>query len=155
MLLQVLGLTLKPLLDSQLLLLAGALVERVTKGDDIAVLVDIDVDVTVDDFEAIDTLAEVDMGDAVVLGGVGVLDDVVGIGQLLLDKVQSNPLRVGGRAGEVGMVVVVDAKVVALKEERRGVELFLGEFRTEGPDGGTVGGCDCDHGSEQRVRLSL
>lgn len=95
------------------------------------------------------------MGDAVVLGGVSVLDDVVGIGQLLLDKVQSNPLRVGGRAGEVGMVVIVDAKVVALRKGRRSVEFLLGEFRTEGLDGGTVGGCDSEHCSEERVRLSL
>lgn len=155
LLLQVLGLTLEPLLDGELLLLAGALVERVAKGDDIAVLIDIDVDVTVDDLEAVDTLAEVDVGDAVVLGSVGILDDVVGIGQLLLDKVEGDPLRVGCRAGKVGMVVIVDTKVVALREGRRSMEFLMGEFRAEWLDGGTVGGCDREDGGEERVRLSL
>jgi hypothetical protein len=75
--LQVLCLTLEPLLDGELLLLACALVERVTIGDDIAVLVNIDIDVSVDHLKTIDTLAEVDMGDPVVLGGVSILDNIV------------------------------------------------------------------------------
>lgn len=155
MLLQVLGLTLEPLLDSELLLLAGTLVERVAERDDIAVLVNIDVDIAVDDFETVDTLAEVDMGDAIVLGGVGILDDVVRIGQLLLDKIEGDPLRVRGRAGKEGMVVVIDAKVVGLREGQRSVEFLLSEFRAEWLNGGTVRGCDGEHGGEKRVRLSL
>lgn len=88
------------------------------------------------------------MGDAVVLGGVGVLDQVVIAGQrqLLLDKVKGDPLRVDGRAGEEGTRVL---------DGRR--EVFLvDQLWTKRLDSGTMsrgGAGDDQHGSQERVRV--
>lgn len=143
-----LGLLLDPILDRQNVDLALALVERITIRDDIAVAVNVDVHVTVDDLEAINHLAQVDVGDAVVGRGVAVLDDILRRGQLALNKVGGD---LGGVVGSTGKERVAKGSA----NGGRGDELCVGQFRAKGLDTGTVGGSHGEHGRQEGVGLGL
>jgi len=91
--------------------------------------------------------------DTVVLGRVGILDNIVRIGHLLLDEFNSDLFRVRGRASKEGMV---GEETIA--DTGGGLVLLVSELRTKGLDMGAVsrgGAGNSDHGSEEGIGLGL
>ena len=112
-----------------------ALVERVSKGNDLPVLVHVNINVSIHNLQSINHLTEVHMRHSIMLGGIGVLDDVVGRGEALFDKVCGGLCGVGGGSSKQG------GKGCERGGGRGGgAVLLMGKVGTEGLDVGAMGG---------------
>lgn len=110
------------------------LVERVSKRNDLAILVNVDINVSIHNLQSIHHLTEVHMSHSIMLGGIGVLDNVVGRGEALFDKVRGGLGGVGGGTSEEG------GNGCKRGRGRGGGAVFLvGKVGAEGLDVGAVG----------------
>lgn len=112
------------------------LVERVSKRNDLSILVNVDINVSIHNLQSINHLTEVHMRHSIMLGGIGVLDDVIGSGEALFDKVRGGLGGVGGGSSKEGG----EGRERGRRGRRRGAVFLVGKVGAEGLDVRAVGG---------------